>query len=128
MVPRRIEERVGHIGLTPPLTATLRTLHEVPLLVPGERAHARIVRPEILDVWELHRQILLGHRYDPALLAVDDGNRRSPVALPRDAPVVQPVLHARRREPPPTLDQPGDDLSRALGSRHPIECSPGHEP
>src|SRR5438093_13639095 len=107
MVPRRIEERVGHIGLTPPLTATLRTLHEVPLLVPGERAHARIVRPGILDVWELHRQILLGHRYDPALLAVDDGNRRSPVALPPGATAARPVLAARQRELLPASGQPG---------------------
>ncbi len=37
-----------------------------------------------------HRQILVGNRHHPALLAVQHGNRRAPVALPRNAPVLQP--------------------------------------
>ncbi len=41
-----------------------------------------------------HRQVLLRHRHRAALLAVDDRDRRAPVALARDREVVGPV--ARR--------------------------------
>src|SRR6266513_2520044 len=98
MVPRGVEERVRDVRLTPRLPAALRALHEIPLFVPGEWAHARVVGAEILDERKLDGQVVLGHRDDAAFLAVDDRNRRAPVALARDAPVVEPVLDPRRRE------------------------------
>ena len=38
-----------------------------------------------------HRQLLLRHRHHAALRAVDHRDRRAPVALPRDAPVLDAV-------------------------------------
>src|SRR5204863_8231622 len=99
MVPRRIEERVGDVRLAPRAAAALGAFHEIPLFVPREGADARVVRTEVLDERQLDGQVLLRHRYHAALLTVEDGDRRTPVPLPRDAPVVQPVLNARAREP-----------------------------
>src|SRR5439155_25053257 len=58
VVPGRIEERVGDVGLAPSLPAALWTLHEVPLFVPRERAHSRVVGPKVLDERELDGKIL----------------------------------------------------------------------
>ena len=45
--------------------------------------------PGDLDVRrQHHRQLLFGHRHHAALRAVDHRDRRAPVALPRDAPVL----------------------------------------
>src|SRR6185437_8977800 len=48
------------------------------------------IRDEILR--EDDRQILLRHRHDSAGTAVDDRNRRAPVALAGNSPVTQPPL------------------------------------
>ena len=40
-----------------------------------------------------HRQVLLRHRHDAALVAVDHGDGRAPVALAGDEPVAQLVAH-----------------------------------
>ena len=125
VVPGRIEERVGDVRFATRLAAALGTLDEVPLFVPCERAHSGIVGAEIVDEGELDRQVLLRHRDDPAFLAVHDGDWRTPVALPRDTPVVQPVLDARRRET--ALGEPGDDLARPLAARHTVERPRVHE-
>ena len=92
-VPRAVEERVGDVGLAPRLAAALRTRHAIPRLDARQRRDAGVVRLEVLDVRQLDRQVLLRHRDRAALVAVDDRDRRTPVALPRDAPVVQPVVH-----------------------------------
>ena len=49
-------------------------------------------RQELGVVWQQHRQLVLGHRHGAALVAVDDRDRRTPVALARDQPVAHPVL------------------------------------
>jgi len=41
------------------------------------------------------REILLGHRHRSARLAVNDWNRRTPVPLPGNAPVVQTIMNDR---------------------------------
>ena len=45
-----------------------------------------------------HRQLIVRHRHDAVLLAVNHRNRRAPVALPRNAPVLQPVRSFRRAD------------------------------
>ena len=83
-VPGRFDERVEGIGLAPRILAALRTLdvdelRHVPewRSVPGE-----------LHVFGQHDgQVLLGHRHGVAIVAVDDRDRRAPVALPGDSPV-----------------------------------------
>ena len=42
---------------------------------------------------QLDGEVLVRHRHDAAGLAVDDGDRTAPVALARDAPVAQAVVH-----------------------------------
>src|SRR3989442_15005628 len=98
VVPGRVEERVGDVGLAPPLRTALRALDEVPLLVARQRAHPARIRAEVLDVRQLDREILLGYADRPAAVTVDDRDRRTPVSLPRDAPVVQAVPHLGRGE------------------------------
>ena len=61
----------------------LRDLRERRIAAAGEVRHLR----------QLDRQLFVRHRHDAVLLAVDHGNRRAPVALARNAPVLQPVLH-----------------------------------
>ena len=65
-------------------------------------------------------QLVLGHRHGAALLAVDDGDRRAPVALAADQPVAQlevDLLAGRA-----ALAEPGDDgLERLARRRHAVE-------
>ena len=51
---------------------------------------AGAVRHEVLG--QHHRELGVGHRHVAAARAVDDRDRRTPVALARDAPVAQPPL------------------------------------
>ena len=51
---------------------------------------------KVLDVRQLDGEIRLGHGHRAALVAVDDRDRRTPVALARDAPVVQADSSRRR--------------------------------
>ena len=44
---------------------------------------------EVDVVRQLHRQVLVRHRHDAAVLAMDHRDRAAPVALARDAPVAQ---------------------------------------
>ena len=79
-----------------------------------------IARPAELDVLgQGHRQLLARHRHDAAGTAMDHRDRAAPVALPRDAPVAQPIrgLAAADAEP---LEARDDAL---LGACHvePVE-------
>ena len=47
---------------------------------------------EVYVVGQQHRQILVGDGDDAARLAVDDGDRRAPIALAADEPVAQAVV------------------------------------
>ena len=39
------------------------------------------------------RQLIFGNRYCIAIIAIDDRNRRTPIALPRYAPVPQTIIN-----------------------------------
>ena len=86
--------------------AAARALGRDPVLGRGQRALA--LRRVVLDLRQLDRQLLVGHRDDPALVAVDDRDRRPPVALARDQPVAQAVVD--RRLAAALGLEPGDDL------------------
>ena len=66
-------------------------------LQPGQRAAALAGKGDIDRQHD--RQFLFGDRHDAAVLAVDDGNRRPPVALPGDQPVAQAIVDGPRAEP-----------------------------
>src|SRR5437868_6947458 len=91
-VPGVIEEVVRHIGLAPAGLATLWARDAIPLFVTRQWRDTGIVRLEVLYERQDYRQILLRHRYCPAVVTVDDRYRRTPVPLTRDAPIVQPVV------------------------------------
>ena len=88
-IPGRVDERVHRVGLADGGTAALRAGD----MLPGRMAVERIARHvEAHVVGKLHRQVLLGHRHDPACLAVDHRDGTAPIALPRNAPVAQAIL------------------------------------
>ena len=60
-----------------------------------EWAHARVVGTEVIDERQFDGQILLGNGDDAAFVTVDDRDRRTPIPLPGNTPVVEPVLDAR---------------------------------
>src|SRR5207247_5985901 len=104
----------------------LRALREVPLLVTCQRAHAARVWADVRDEGELDREIALRRGHRPAAIAIDDRDRRAPVALARDAPVVQAVLHLGGGEAPRL--QPRDDAPAPLAARQAVELPGIHEP
>jgi len=107
LVPRRAHERVHGVGLAPCRPAALGARGVQIALVKLQRVFARgrdlrIGRQE-------DRQVFVFLRLDAALVAVDHRDRRAPVALPADEPVVQLVLDV---EPADALiRQPSGDLS-----------------
>ena len=110
VVPRRIDERVHRVGLALRRLAARRArdVDEVGALA---QRIAAAVGHAVLGQHD--RQVLLRHRHRAARLAMDDRDRRAPVALARDAPVAQAVrrallaqalgreVGARPRRPPP---------------------------
>ena len=97
-VPGRVHEGVHGVGLAPGLAPALRAggVHERGHLVEGVAALAGEGRVGRED----DRQVLLGHRLQAVLLAVDDGDGRAPVALAADEPVLEAVGHDGLANPP----------------------------
>ena len=86
-VPGTVHEGVHGVGLAARRLAALRTGDAgVEALVLVQRV-AGTVRDAVIR--QHHRQVLLGHRHRAAAVAVDDRDRRAPVALAADAPVTQ---------------------------------------
>ena len=75
----------------PRLPAAFRAVNRIELRVFGKRRfpHHLYLKVERQD----YGQVFIGHRHHPARIAIDDGDRRAPVALPRYAPVPQAVVH-----------------------------------
>ncbi len=88
-IPGRIDERVHRVRLAPRRTAAFRAsrVHEFRharqrrLPLPGQR---HILR-------QAHRQLIIRHRNNSILLAINHRNRRAPISLARNAPIFQPV-------------------------------------
>ena len=92
IVPRRLEERVHRVALAARRPAAFRA---------GRVDERRIARERRAFAGDRHvgrqqdRQLVVGDRHFAAALAVDDRNRRAPIALPRDEPIAQAVVDAR---------------------------------
>ena len=80
-VPRAVEEGVAHVGLAARLLPAGGARNAIPLLVARERRDTRVVGLEIGDVGQHHRQLRFRHRHRAAGVAVDDRDRRAPIAL-----------------------------------------------
>ena len=122
-VPRRVDERVHRLRLAPAGTAALRAGDVDPVRVRSERRHT--LRLVVLDVRQEQRQLVVGHRYEPAAVAVDDRDRAAPVALAREAPVAQPEVD--RRLAASTLAQRLDDRTLRLLPRQAVELPRGDQ-
>jgi len=85
-VPRRVDESVHRVGLTSCCGSAARA-------VDVEERRRRLQRipfaGEIDIIWQFDGKIRLGHRHLTTFVAMDDGDRRTPVALPADSPVTQ---------------------------------------
>ena len=89
VVPGRVDERVHRVGLPAGRPAARRARRVEEPVVEGER---RLAGGSELDVvGSEHRQLVLGHRLQPAVVAVDDRDRATPEPLAAQQPVAQPV-------------------------------------
>ena len=116
-VPGRLDEGVHRVGLTPRLAAALGTRGVDERGDLGER-RAALAR-ELHVAREHDGQVLLVLRHQAVLIAVQHGDRRSPVPLAADAPVAQPIVHLGH--PKPALDEPVDGLALGLGDGEAVE-------
>src|SRR5207244_2176023 len=116
-------ERVHRVGLAPRGARAARAARAYPALCRGQRRAP--LRRVVLDLGQLYGQLLLGHRDDAATLAVHDRNRAAPVALARDEPVAQAVVH--RGVTLSLAIKPGDDLRDSLAAVQSVEGGRIHE-
>ena len=88
-IPRRIDECIHGVGLATARGAAFGALHVHKRWHIGER---RLALPGEQHVFrQAHGQIFIRYRNDPALPAIDDRNRRAPVTLARNAPILQAI-------------------------------------
>ena len=92
-VPGGVEKVVGDVRLEPRRAAA----RWAPCLDErgnfGQRRRAGAAWHPVRDVGQKHGQLVLRHRHDAAPLAVNDGNRWTPVALARNEPISKPILN-----------------------------------
>ncbi len=85
----------------------------------GRRQRGAPLGRVVGDVGQQDRELVLGHRDDPAALAVDDRDRAAPVALAREQPVAQAVVD--RRVALALAIQPGHDALERLAVGQAVE-------
>src|SRR5579872_2544795 len=90
-VPRIIKKSVHSLRLPLCITTAFRARNFHPYIICCQRRLA--LRPKISLVRKLNRQIFLRNRYRTTFRAVDNRNRRSPISLTRNRPVVQVILN-----------------------------------
>ena len=116
-VPARIDERVERVGLALRLAAALRAIDMLPASDGGRAGCPGLSKStssgRTTGSWSR------GHRHRAAAVAVDDRDRRAPIALARHAPVAQPLL-GRALAPAGGLGAADDFGDRLLGGQ-PVE-------
>ena len=85
IVPGRADERIHRVGFAAGRFAAFRALAVDKLADRGQRRYRTGIKPHILR--QPDRQFFLRRRHRAAIFAVDDRNRRAPIALPRNQPV-----------------------------------------
>ena len=89
-VPARVDEGVHRVGLAPGRAAALGAGGVDERRVGLERV---LAAAGVVDrVGQPHRQLVERDRHDAVRVAVDDRDRRAPVALAADQPVAEPVV------------------------------------
>ena len=89
-IPAGIIECIERIGFALRRFSTFWTVDIFPCRVVDQRI-AGFLEADI--VGQFHRQIALWNRNNAAAIAMDDGNWTAPIALPRHAPIAQPIIH-----------------------------------
>ena len=119
-IPTRAGEAAQGVGFTPRRAAAGRTRGVDPILggIQG-RAPAQLLRVDLVEMRQQHRQLVLRHGDLAAVFAVHDGNRRAPIALARDQPVAQLVVD--RKVARALVAQPLGDRVAALAGGRPVE-------
>ena len=69
--------------------------HSVLTQSSAARQRALALRRVVLDLGQLDRELVVGHRDDAVRLAVDDRDRAAPVALAGEQPVAEAVVDGR---------------------------------
>ena len=116
-IPGRIDKRVHGISISFCPTATLWTRGIHPLFGRFEGITSFASRPVTIELGQFHRQLLCRYRHSSTLLAMNHGNRCSPISLPADQPVSQsPALCMHSVFP--SLGKHGDNPLRCLGRRN----------
>ncbi len=111
-----IDEGVERVGLARRAAAAARAVD----MLPGRMAVERVAGRVEVDVLGQHdRQLVARHRHRAAVRAMDDRDRRAPVALARDAPVAQAILDGAVA--PARRFGAADDFGRGLLGRQPVE-------
>ena len=123
VVPRRADKGVHRVRLAPCGTAAFRAcaVHEGFAL--RQRGNGALLEVHILG--QLDGQFLFGNELLTALVAVDDGNRRTPVALARDEPIAQAIVDLTPAEA--FLDRLFDNRRERLVHLHAVELRRIHE-
>ncbi len=120
-IPRRIDEGVHRVGLAQARLAAERAGDVLPRRVAVERV-AGLVDGDVIG--KADGQVAFRNRHDAMVRAMDDGDRAAPVALARNAPVAQAIVHlARRLRAAGEEDvlQPVGDGGLGRGHRHAVE-------
>ncbi len=118
-VPRGIDEGVHGVGLALGRAATLRTFHVHEF---RNRSQRRIATAgEFGHLRQFHRQLFIRHRHQAVGRTMDHRDRRAPVALPRNPPVLQAVLHCAVTDAA-LFRVPGHGLERLFG-RQPVKLA-----
>ena len=115
-IPRTVDEGVERVGLSLCLAAACGAGD----MLPRRMTQQRVARSLEIDIfWQRDRQAVFGRGNDAACIAMDEGDRRAPIALPRYAPVTQTpdggALAAAL-----CLD-PRDHFALGIGNAHPVK-------
>ena len=121
-VPAGVGECIQRVGFAARRFLTIGAFH----MLPGRVAIKRVARHVETDIlWQDNRQLRTRHRQHAAELAVDNRNRRAPIALAADTPVTQAVL---RLPLAPAFDLGfRDDGSLGVIDVHPIHPIAVHD-
>ncbi len=95
VIPGRIDESIHRVGFAPRRLAALRANAVDELGAFGQRIAGTVGHAVSR---QLHRQLLIRHGHGATRIAMDQRNRATPVALARDTPVTQAILHLRIAE------------------------------
>ena len=90
-VPRRVDEGVHRVRVAPGRGTAPRASHHSPALRRTQRRSTLGLEVQPFAARQAHGQVRQRHRHLATGRAVDDGDRRAPVALAGDQPVPQPV-------------------------------------